>query len=129
MLKINKDVEYALIAFGALEMDRTVSIREIAESHHIPYEKLSKIFQKLSKAGIVKAHYGVHGGYEPAKSIEQVSLLDIVNALYSQLSIVPCIKNTEACSRFGSCTIHSGISTLQKNLEQNFKSLTLKDLL
>jgi Rrf2 family protein len=60
---------------------KTVGIRQIAELHGIADSYLSKIFSKLRKAGIDRAIPGVKGGYELARSAEDVSFWDIVEAV------------------------------------------------
>lgn len=128
MLKINKDVEYALIGLGALQRDKTVSIRDIVDQYQIPFEKLSKIFQKLSRVGLVKAFYGTNGGYRLTMPHDDMFLVDVINALHGQISLVPCVKNAKKCERWNECNIREGMSKFQANLEEQMASVSLKEL-
>ena len=65
MLKLTKKADYGLIALKHLAVKRegSSSAHEIADTYGIPLPLLSKILQKLCKAGFVKSEHGTNGGY------------------------------------------------------------------
>jgi Rrf2 family protein len=88
-------VEYAfhsLFYIVDLPERKTVGIRQIAELHGIADSYLSKIFAKLRKAGIVRAIPGVKGGYELARSAEDVSFWDVIEAVEGPSFFFQCAE-------------------------------------
>ena len=69
-------VEYALHCLVYLintPSKESVGIKDLAEFQGLSETFLSKVFGKLSKAGIVSSVPGVKGGYRLAKSPEDIS--------------------------------------------------------
>lgn len=56
-------------------------VGEIAEIAEVPAAYLSKIFQRLSEAGIVESKRGYKGGVRLCKLPEHISLLEIDEAV------------------------------------------------
>jgi len=61
--------------------DTTCSSRDIAEDMSIPRDYLIQLAQLLRNAGIIEARPGKHGGYRLARPADQISVLDVINAL------------------------------------------------
>lgn len=59
----------------------TCSSRDIAEDMSIPRDYLIQLAQLLRNAGIIEARPGKHGGYRLARPAEDISVLDVINAL------------------------------------------------
>ncbi len=77
-------VEYALhcLLHLADNSERgNIGIKELASYQGVSETYLSKIFTKLKKAGILTSVTGVKGGYELAKSAEDISFWDVVEAV------------------------------------------------
>jgi len=70
----------------------TIGIKEIAEFQGVSEPYLSKIFTKLKKAGIVRSMPGVKGGYELARSAEQITLWDVVAAVEGAQPMFQCTE-------------------------------------
>lgn len=67
-------------------------IRQIAELNAIPESYLSKVFTKLSKAGIVRSIPGVKGGYELTRQTEEISFWDIIGAIEAPSYFFQCAE-------------------------------------
>src|ERR1700752_3406450 len=77
----SKPVEYALravvhLAYSVPEGRTTDQIAEATRVAHRAY--LSKVLQKLSRAGLVLSHRGVGGGMTLAKPPEAITILEVV---------------------------------------------------
>ena len=55
--------------------------REIADRYGLPYDSTLKILRQLSKAGLVRPHRGCQGGFSLTRSPEEISLLNVVEAV------------------------------------------------
>ena len=88
MLTITSKSPYAVRALA--ELARTgsagpVPIGEIARRRDIPVQFLEGLFATLRRAGILQSQRGVKGGYSFARAPEDVTVLDIVEALEGRL--------------------------------------------
>ena len=59
----------------------TLMLEEISQEEEIPSSFLGKILQSLCKAGLARSVRGNGGGFTLAKEAEQISLLDIFEAI------------------------------------------------
>lgn len=94
-MQFSVGVEYAfhsLFYMVDLPGGKTIGIRQIAELNAITETYLSKVFAKLSKAGIVRSVPGVKGGYELAKPAEGISFWDIIEAIEGPSFFFQCAE-------------------------------------
>jgi Rrf2 family protein len=128
VLRINRDVEYALIVLAAMaERDRLRPARELSERFSIPPERLSKILQKLARSGLVLSTHGARGGYLLGRAQEEITVRDVIQALEGPLRITPCYRESR-CERGSDCSIHDGVGRMQQLLTRMLGSFTLRDL-
>jgi Rrf2 family protein len=88
VLTITTKSPYAVRALA--ELTRTgsagpVPIGEIARRRDIPVQFLEGLFATLRRAGILQSQRGVKGGYSFARQPEDVTVLDVVEALEGRL--------------------------------------------
>jgi len=84
MFRFSKKIDYALLGLQYLASpgeSGDVSARAIAARFEIPLELLSKILQRLARCGLITAHKGVHGGYRLARSLDDISIADVAQAV------------------------------------------------
>lgn len=86
---VSAKTEYACIAVLELAArhgrGEPVRIREIAEAHGIPSRFLVQILLQLKSAGLVQSIRGAAGGYQLAKEPEEITLLDVMTVVDTQL--------------------------------------------
>lgn len=110
-------VEYALHCLVYLidvPPDASIGIKELSTFQGISETYLSKMFSKLTKAGIVASVPGAKGGYQLAKPPERITFWDIVEAIEGPEPVFQCrnIKENGYLYREGKfppcgpCTIH-----------------------
>jgi Rrf2 family protein len=133
MVRLSKKVEYGIIALRHIAINGSpgvVTAKEIAETYKIPYEMLAKVLQKLTKAGLVTSHQGVHGGYTLGRNPREVAVSMIINAIEGATPVIAsCMSEGPAsCGVFDLCTIKSPLSKVQANIENAFSSMTLSEI-
>lgn len=117
---------------------REASVRDLAELQGVPLDYLAKIFTKLAKADLVVATEGVRGGFKLARPSDEISVLDIVNAIDGQKLIFDCREIRGRCALFegevpdwavsGHCSVHAVMMTAQKRMEDALAQQTILDL-
>ena len=92
-MKFSVGVEYALhCLLYMVEMKETVGIKELAKFQGISETYLSKVYGKLSKNKIVTSVPGVKGGYVLAKKAEEITFLDVVEAVEGKEPFFQCAE-------------------------------------
>lgn len=88
MLRLSQAGDYAirgvmhLVSYPPGEI---VLVREVAERCDIPRAFLAKIFQTLARSGVLKSHQGSGGGFSLARPPEEISLLEVVEAIEGKI--------------------------------------------
>ncbi len=127
-MKFSREMDQALRSLGYLAGEKeSLSAREISESQSIPYEKTSKMLQKLSSARIVSARRGREGGYHLTRPLDELNLLELHRALGETAEVAPCSGNT-ACRHRGNCGIRTGLSRFQEDLNHLLEVYTVADI-
>jgi len=86
-------VEYALHSLVYLidpPDGKTIGIKDLSEFQGLSETYLSKVFGKLSRAGIVSSTPGVKGGYKLAKPPEEISFWDVIEAVEGKQPVFQC---------------------------------------
>ncbi|QKE75194.1 Rrf2 family transcriptional regulator [Arthrobacter citreus] len=129
-------VEYALHCLVYLidtPEDSPIGIKELSFFQGVSDTYLSKIFSKLSKAGIVSSVPGVKGGFKLAKSPEEISFWDVIEAVEGSKPIFQCknIKDNgylyreKGCTPSATCTINLVMLSAEKKMHEYLRSKTL----
>lgn len=88
MLAITSKSPYAVRALAELARSGgsgPVPIGEIARRRDIPVQFLEGLFATLRRAGILQSQRGVKGGYSFARPPEELTVLEVVEALEGRL--------------------------------------------
>ncbi|MFN2615687.1 MAG: Rrf2 family transcriptional regulator [Thermoleophilaceae bacterium] len=88
MLVITSKSPYAVRALAELARrggTTPVPIAEIARTRDIPVQFLEGLFATLRRAGILQSQRGVKGGYSFARPPEDLTVLEVVEALEGTL--------------------------------------------
>jgi Rrf2 family transcriptional regulator, iron-sulfur cluster assembly transcription factor len=107
-MRITTKGRYALRAVLALAHKslegKPVSIKSISAQEEISAEFLEQIFFKLRKAEVIRSVRGPGGGFFFARALDQITLLDIIEASGEGIGISPCSCGKKAvCSRKNDC--------------------------
>jgi len=109
-MQITRQADYAVRAvlyLAQLGPGGHATTAQIAREQKIPMTFLAKIVSQLSAAGIVRATRGAHGGVTLARSADDVSLLEIVEAIDGPICLNECALNPETCPLSENCAVQS----------------------
>ncbi|NUQ00192.1 MAG: Rrf2 family transcriptional regulator [Armatimonadetes bacterium] len=88
-MHLSRRSEYALLALVDLAVEsrgERVQLHDIAQRQHIPEKYLEQLLRPLKTAGVVVATRGSRGGYQLARGVAQVTVLEIIEAVEGPLS-------------------------------------------
>lgn len=127
----SQTIEYAVravIMLAYLEEQGPVGNTVLAERSQVPPSYLSKVLQGLVKSGIVSSRRGVGGGFKLARSPEEITILDIVNAVDPIARIRGCPLGLESHSKV-LCPMHARLDEAMKQVEEVLARSTVAELL
>jgi Rrf2 family protein len=140
MAHLTASVEYGLHSLLWLvgAGDDPLSTRDLAEFQGLSPSFLAKIFAKLEKAGILTATEGMRGGYVLAKAPEEVTFLEVVDAIEGRKPLFDCSEIRGRCVLFGEsppawashgvCSVHAVMLRAEKAMRESLASQSLADL-
>ncbi len=105
----SKKCEYGIqaVLYLAARNDQGLIVSdEIAKNLNIPKEFISKILQSLTESGIINSRKGRVGGFTLGKSPDQITLLDIVEAIDGLEVFNNCVLGFPECSPEKPCPLH-----------------------
>jgi Rrf2 family protein len=94
-MKVSAKAEYACIAMLELAANskepQPLRVKAIALAHGIPQRFLVQILLQLKSAGLVYSLRGALGGYQLARSPEQITLADVIGAMEREPAVRPSV--------------------------------------
>jgi len=83
VISVTSKSRYAVVALAELARsgDTPVPIGQVAERRNMPVQFLEQLFSTLRRAGILTSHRGAKGGYTLARKPEDITVLEVVQAL------------------------------------------------
>ncbi len=109
-------------------------IQDISRRQEISPRYLEQIFQSFKKKGILNSKRGPKGGYYLARSPEEITVKEILQAAEGDIALVECVNGKPARRKKGGCAFDGGCVTqsvwqdASDRLNEYFASLTLKSL-
>jgi Rrf2 family protein len=129
-MEITRETDYAIrcVLYLSGKGDSVIMADEISRAMSVPKSFLSKILQKLSKAGVVTSFRGVKGGFRLARKPKQISLLDIIEAIEGPAAMNRCALDASLCNFSGTCTVHPVWVRLRKRVEDYLRKTDFRTL-
>ncbi len=130
-MKINRATDYGvrLMVYLATEGGKTVPRAEVSSAMDIPSEFLAKIAQHLARAGLLEIKQGRMGGYRLKRSPEEITLLEIVEALEGEIFLNICVGDPKACRFSSTCKVHLVWKAAREGLRDLLGSIRLTNLI
>ena len=126
-MQITRQADYALravIYLSRLEENDKVATSLIAKDQKIPPSFLAKIISQLSIAGLIHTSRGARGGVSLAKSANEISVLDVIEAIDGPVLLNECTGNSTLCPFLGSCPLRELWCEARNDLVDKLSSAT-----
>ena len=126
-MQITRQADYALravIYLSKLEDGEKASTKDIAAMQQIPPSFLAKIVSQLSIAGLIQTARGARGGISLARPPEDISVLNVVEAIDGPVLLNLCTVNHQACTFVEGCPLHKIWCETREQLVEKLSTAT-----
>ena len=131
-MQITRQADYAVRAvlyLANLGTSERAATSTVAEEQRIPPSFLAKIISQLSIAGLLHTSRGARGGVTLAREPEDISLLEVVEAIDGPIQLNECVAEDSQCSFDDGCPLRSVWSDAQSELVARLKKTTFAQLM
>ena len=131
MLSLAKTTGYAVEAMSHLDPPggRPASLRDIARRARVPHAYLAKRMPGLVAAGLVRSVRGKRGGILLARPPEEITLLQISEAVEARQWLGRCLLGLTACTDERACPAHAFWKEARQQIESALRNTTLADVI
>lgn len=116
-------------ALACLEEPRSLLLSDIARTQNVSESYLSKVFQKLTHAGLIQAVRGKNGGYSLARPPASITVGDVVRAIEAEPPMYQCLAEERCCEAVENCLLLHLFGEAERQMFAVLDSVTLADLL
>jgi Rrf2 family protein len=122
----------ALLELAALPAGATLSSAAISARRTIPVKFLEAILVELKRDGLVRGQRGRSGGYQLARSAEEISFGVVVRVMEGPLALLPCVSVTQYrrcadCADERTCELRKAFRAVRDSTAAILDGWTLAD--
>lgn len=130
MLPLSQSAGYAVLALSCLEDPggSPVLVQDVAEWTGAPGPYLAKVFNALTKAGLVVAKRGNKGGVILARPAVAITLDEVAEALDGTGWLCECLLGLTECTDERACPVHTFWKEEREKIHAQLKGTTLADV-
>ena len=126
---LSQTTEYALRLMVQLasERGRPVTIPHLARMTQIPADYLAKVLRQLARSGLVRSQRGPNGGSRLTRRPEEITVLDVVQAVDPLRRIVVCPLGLPSHGA-NLCPLHRRLDQAIASVETAFRASSLAEI-
>lgn len=117
----------AMLDLALHDQSGPVSLSEIAERQGISLSYLEQLFSRLRKRGLVDGTRGPGGGYRLRKSVQSISVADVIDAVDETVDATKC-GGQQNCQGEQRCLTHDLWADLSTQIRDFLDNVSLNEL-
>jgi len=102
-----------------------VKVNDLADQFGASRNHLAKVLQRVAKVGYLRSVSGPGGGFMLSKPANQISILDIYEAIEGRIDLPECPLDRPLCP-FNMCLMSNLLSDVTTSVREYFKNSTLE---
>ncbi len=130
MAKLVHFSEAASLALHAMVLiaksENHINVNSLAEEMGASRNHLAKVLQQLVKQGYLKSVRGPSGGFILSKSSEDISVLEIYEAIEGRIDVPECPLDRKICP-FDKCLMNGLVNDVTMQFKEYFQEQSLED--
>ena len=103
------------------------SVGRIARSLGVSEAHLAKVLQRLSKAGLLVSARGPKGGFRLARGPEEITLLEVFEAIDGSFEPEECLMQDQSCGQMG-CLFGDLLGDINRQVKEYLGGRNLEDV-
>ena len=130
-MQITRSGEYGLkgLLFLAKQPPDTVSlVTVVSRNQKVPEKFLAKIFQRLSKAGLLRSIRGANGGFTLGRPAREITMREVIEAIEGPIALNRCLVRKGECDEEKTCPFHGVFERAQEGFLAVLERTTMEDL-
>lgn len=131
MLCLSQTTGYAIKALSLLNGPGGAPrlLRDVAADAGVPYAYLAKRMPEIVAAGLVHSKRGHNGGLMLSRPAEEITLLEINEAIEGKKWFNACLLGHATCSDERACPTHEFWKVARVDIERRLRGTTLADVI
>ncbi|MGH8189919.1 MAG: SUF system Fe-S cluster assembly regulator [Rhodanobacteraceae bacterium] len=127
MIRVSRLADYASTVMACLARHpaEVLTAAAVAEESRLELPTASKLLKRLVRARLVESFRGAAGGYRLARSAQDISLAEIVEALDGPIGLTAC---RVGCERQPYCTVSHGWQGVGAAVDHALRAVSLADM-
>lgn len=132
MIRLSRLTDYAIVVVA--ELSRTPGQLQAAaglsNKTQIPEPTVAKVLKILVRAGVLESARGVNGGYVITRSLHEISIGELVEAMNGPVSLTACVdESDEECVIAANCLLRGRWNPVNAAIRHAFTSVKLSDMI
>lgn len=132
-LLITTDYAIRIIVYLAQQGNAILTAKEIARHLGFTYSYFNKVSMRLRQAGFIDSVQGPTGGFQLARSPDEITLYDIIEVMEGGICLNRCMEDDYCCSKnekmHTNCPVHNFLSEIQADIIAKFEKQRIIDFL
>ena len=130
MLRISKLTDYGTLVLSQLAAGgaQPSSAGSVADQTRIALPTVSKLLKALARSGLVVSTRGSRGGYALARSPDEITAAEIIDALEGPVAITECSSSNGSCNLEAYCRVGLAWQRINRSIRNALGQVTLADL-
>lgn len=132
-MKLNQATDYGfrmVLYMSILPYGTKITGAELSKALSIPNRFLLKIMRNLTRAELIKSFRGVDGGFTLAKKPNEITLVDVIDAVEGTTYLQTCLYDPQSCSRGcnGICAVREAFMSVNREVVERLGSVNFETL-
>ena len=130
-MQITRATDYAvrvMVHLASLPQGEKVPLSALVRASGVRGSFLSKVLQRLVRAGLVSSHRGAGGGFCLRVQSEKTTLIEVIEAIDGPLQLNLCLGSGLTCERKSWCGVHPIWQKAQGALAEVLAGITIAEL-
>ncbi|MGH8234826.1 MAG: SUF system Fe-S cluster assembly regulator [Rhodanobacteraceae bacterium] len=130
MIRVSRLADYASVVMACLARHpaEVLPAGAVGEETHLGLPTVSKLLKQLAQAGLVESFRGAAGGYRLARSAQDISLAEIVEALDGPIGLTECSVGQTGCERQPYCAVSRDWQGVGSAIDSALRTISLADM-
>jgi len=128
LLRITDAATLGIHALALLSgADTPVRVSRLAGAMRASEAHLSKVMQRMARAGLVTSVRGPRGGFSLARNPDSMTLLEVLEVVDGPIEDEPCLLGAPTCTAPGGCAIRRLNAQVKELVTERLGDLTVSD--